>query len=70
MNNETTAIRTPTALHFDRVALANEIQGIQKKAELLEAELAVVRKKLAEKQNKMNQLALIAVGRLRKHGRT
>lgn len=66
MNRTTTAKRTPTTLHFDRCALAAEIQQVQKGIEAIEATLAQQRKLLAEKQNKMNQLALIAIGRLRK----
>lgn len=66
MNTETTAKRTPMALYFDRAALAVEIDNLKKRAELLEVELAKTKKDLEEKHSKMNQLALIAIGRLRK----
>lgn len=66
MNRETTAIRTPTALQFDRLDLAVSIQKIEKNIKLREVELAKLRGLLEEKQRKMNQLALIAIGRLRK----
>lgn len=66
MHQETTAIRTPLALHFDRAQLAVDIQQLQKYIDLQEESLARNRKLLAEKQQKMNQIALIAIGRLRK----
>ena len=66
MDTETTAIRTPMALHFDRAQLAVDIERLQKYCDRLEEDLAEARKRLADKQNKMNQLALIAIGRLRK----
>jgi hypothetical protein len=66
MNTDTTAIRTPTALGFDRQALAVDIQRLEKKEELLAAELDKTRKEISDKYKKLNQLAIIAVGRLRK----
>jgi len=65
----TTTVRTPTVLHFDRMALADEIQQLQMQITDLENSVRSLREKLDEKQRKMNQIALIAVSRLRRgHG--
>lgn len=66
MNTETTSKRTPTALHFDRTAIAYEIQKLENAIQQSEFELSKLREDLAVQYRKLNQLSLIAVGRLRK----